>query len=144
KVDSATKIITTIAGTGAADFGGDGGAASAASLSSPYGVAVDLNGNIFIADSGNRRVRRINASDGTIATVAGNGSPGFVGDGGSATGASLTFPVAVTLSRSGRLYIADTGNQRVHRVDLNTGQIVSPAGTGSNGFGGEYGDSYQA
>ena len=111
-------IITTIAGTGVADYTGDGQPASAATLSSPSGVALDGAGNLYIADTGNNVIRKITAATGDISTVAGNGAPGYrlADDGGLATLAELNLPQGITIDGSGNLYIADTANQRIRKV----------------------------
>jgi sugar lactone lactonase YvrE len=124
-------VITTVAGTGTAGNGGDGGQATAAQLNYPYGVAVDGSGNLYIADSSNNRIRRV-GTDGTISTVAGNGTPGFAGDGGAATSAQLNLPTGVAVDQSGNLYIADANNQRVRKVS--GGTITTLAGNGVNGY----------
>jgi len=109
-----------IAGTGAAGFGGDGGAALAAQLNSPGGVAVDRQGSIYIADTGNHRIRVV-TPDGTIRSIAGNGAAGFGGDAGPALSAVLNAPTALAVDATGNIWIADTGNNRVRRL--------APAGT---------------
>ena len=134
KVDS-SGIITTIAGTGERGFGGDGGAAVQAQLSSPYGVAVDGAGNIYITDLGNHRVRKVHSS-GVITTIAGTGERGFGGDGGPAVQAQLWSPTGVVLDGAGNLYIADRANHRIRKVDF-SGVITTVAGTGERGFGGD-------
>lgn len=108
--------LTTLAGTGTASLYGDGGPAMAADLNQPQGLAADSARNLYIADTGNSVVRRIDSITGKIATVAGNGTPGYAGDGGSATAAQLNGPVGVALDANGDLYIADTGNSRVRVV----------------------------
>jgi sugar lactone lactonase YvrE len=123
--------IATVAGTGAAGFGGDGGQAAAAQLNSPLGLALDAAGNLYIADTLNSRVRKV-ATDGTISTVAGNGSFGFSGDNGAATSAQLNQPEGVAVDKAGNLYIADTGNHRVRMVS--GGTISTIAGTGVPGY----------
>ena len=135
-------IVTTIAGTGERGFGGDGGSALQAQLARPWGVAVDGSGNVYIADTGNSRIRRVDAS-GTITTVAGTGERGFGGDGGSALQAQLALPYGVAADGSGNLYIADTFNSRIRRVD-SKGTITTVAGTGERGFGGDGGSALQA
>jgi streptogramin lyase len=115
-VDAATGIITTVAGNGVQGFSGDGGPATSASLRSPEGVAVDGSGNVFIADTGNQRIRRVDAATGIITTVAGNGVQGFSGDGGPATSASLSRPFGVAADSFGNLFTADTENQRIRQV----------------------------
>jgi hypothetical protein len=91
RVDSVTGVITTIAGNGSFVFGGDGGPAASAGVASPFGLAFDAVNNLYVADF-NSRVRKISTVTGVITTVAGNGAVGFSGDGGPATGASLTIP----------------------------------------------------
>src|SRR5947207_1580688 len=134
KVDAATGIITTMAGNGNPTFAGDGGAATSASVYVPTGVALDASGNLYIADYGNQRVRKVDAASGIITTVAGNGSPAFAGDGDAATSASLNSPVAVALDASGNLYVADQGNHRIRKVAAATGIITTVAGNGFNTF----------
>jgi poly(3-hydroxybutyrate) depolymerase/sugar lactone lactonase YvrE len=107
--------VSTIAGTGAAGFSGDGGPAPAAQLQAPWGLAVDSAGNLFIADTGNHRVRKV-APDGTITTVAGIGTRGFSGDGGKATAAQFNQPCGVAADSQGNLFVVDRLNYRVRRV----------------------------
>ena len=109
--------ITTIAGTGEWGFSGDGGPATSARLYNPYGVAVDRKGNVYIADNGNNRVRRVSPG-GTITTFAGTGKEGFSGDGGPATSARLYLPAGVAVDRKGNVYIADKYNYRVRKVTV--------------------------
>jgi sugar lactone lactonase YvrE len=116
---------------------GDGGPATSAQLNFPNGIATDQNGNLFIADSYNNRVRKVD-SNGIITTVAGNGTAGFSGDGGPATSAQLWYPLAVAVDRAGNLFIADSHNSRIRRVDTN-GIITTVAGNGTFGFGGDGG-----
>jgi sugar lactone lactonase YvrE len=116
---SSNGIITTVAGNGWAGFGGDGGPATSAELWYPLGVAVDQDGNLFIADSHNNRIRKV-STDGIITTVAGNGTFGFSGDGGPPTSAQLDYPSAIALDSSGNLFIADSGNNRVRKVTANS------------------------
>jgi hypothetical protein len=129
--------ITTVAGTGRPGFGGDGGPAPAAALDYPRGIAAYPDGSFLVADEYNRRVRRV-APDGTITTVAGNGTPGFSGDGGPATRAELGLPVAVAVLRDGSFVIADALNERVRRVAPD-GTISTVAGIGSPGSSGDGG-----
>jgi len=135
EVTAATGTITTVAGTttGAgtsANCGssGDGGAATAAELSSPYGVAVDSAGDIYIADFDNQRVRKVNGA-GTINTVAGTGTAGSGGDGGPATSAGFFAPDAVTVDPAGNLYIADEGNGRIRKVIVTSSALSFPGTT---------------
>ena len=118
--------IDTVAGTGS--FGGDGGPAVRAHLS-PAGVTVDGSGNLYIA--GNNRIRKVDAATGIITTVAGDGSYGFGGDGGPAVRAHLN-PGGVTVDGSGNIYIADTWNNCIRKVDVSTGIITTVASTGRN------------
>lgn len=132
---TAAGTLVTVAGTGSAGFSGDGGPATTARLSSPARVAFDAAGALYIADSGNNRIRRVSPS-GTISTVAGTGSAGSGGDGGQATSAQLRTPFDVTVASDGTLYIADRGNNKVRKVTP-TGVIATVAGTGSSGYNGD-------
>lgn len=116
RVDKATGIITTIAGTGVSGFSGDGGPAAEAQLAKPYGMALDGAGHLYIADSDNHRIRRIDLATGIITTVAGTGTPGFSGDNASALSANLNLPWAVTLDAAGNLFIADAFNNRIRAI----------------------------
>lgn len=129
------KLINTIAGTGIPGINGDGGSATAAMLQSPYGVAVDGAGNVYIADQFNHRIRKVSPGGG-ISTVAGKGTAGFGGDGGPATSALLAAPANVAVDGAGNLYIADRNNNRIRRVGTN-GIISTVAGTGAYGFSGD-------
>jgi sugar lactone lactonase YvrE len=172
-----TGIITTVAGNGVAGYSGDGGSATAAELNDPRGVAVAPNGDIYISDTGNQRVRRVDHSTGLISTVvaslhsprsvavdatgnlyiadtganlvyvvnssgavipvAGTGTAGYSGDGGPATAASLNQPRGVAVDSALNVYIVDSNNNRVRRVDHGTGMITTVAGNGTAGFGGD-------
>lgn len=143
KVDTSGNF-SVLAGTGFAGFAGDNGPANAARLASPWGVAVDRSGNVFITDTGNQRIRRVDAVSGIITTVAGNGIYAFSGDGGPATSASLWDPQGVGLDKAGNLFIADYGNNRIRRVDASTGVITTVAGNGVHGFGGDGGPATSA
>jgi sugar lactone lactonase YvrE len=125
KVDPASGAITTIAGTGTAGFSGDGGPATAAQLDHPMHLAFDAGGNLYFADSSNNRIRKIAAGSGIITTVAGNGAPGFAGDGGPATDAQLNQPQGVDVDAAGDILIADTLNQRIRRVSGKTGIMTT-------------------
>src|SRR5260370_983632 len=113
--DAPVAIIQTVAGNGRSAFSGDNGAATTASLSEPFGVATDAIGNLFIADTSNQRVRKVDTS-GMITTVAGSGTEGFSGDGGPAAQAHLNFPTGVTVDRAGNLFITDQSNNRIRKV----------------------------
>ena len=141
KVDAA-GVISTVAGSSTAGFSGDGGTATAAKLNFPAGVALDGAGNLYIADSLNQRIRKVDAA-GAISTVAGDGTRGFGGDGGAAVAAQLDFPRGVALDGAGNLYIADSLNQRIRKVDA-AGAISTVAGDGTRGFGGDGGAAVAA
>lgn len=132
-------MITTVAGTGVQVFSGDGGPAASASLDSPGGLALNARGDLFIADTHNHRVRRVDAKTQQISTVAGTGAAGFSGDGGEATAALMKLPSALACDAAGNLYIADTGNHRVRRLAASTGILTTVAGTGVQGFSGDGG-----
>ena len=134
--------MTTFAGNGQFVFSGDGGPATAASLNEPHGLAIDGVGNVYISDYGHQRVRRVDPT-GTISTVAGNGTTGFGGDGGPATAASLNSPLFVAVDSAGRLYIADSENSRVRRVNGN-GVITTVVGAGTYGHSGDGGAAIDA
>jgi uncharacterized protein (TIGR03437 family) len=134
-------IISTFAGTGASGFSGDSGLATSAALKGPSSVAVDSTGNVYIADTGNNRVRKVD-THGIITTVAGSANTVIavnLGDGGPAISANLNFPRGVVADSSGNLYISDTGNLRVRKVDT-TGTITTVVGNGSIGAVGNVGD----
>ncbi len=135
KVDASTGNISTAAGGGPSL--GDGGAATSAQLRFPRDVAVDSSGNLYIADTRNYRIRKVDASSGNISTVAGTATGGFNGDGGAATSARLALPSGVAVDGSGNLYIADFANHRIRKVDASTGNISTVAGTGTPGFSGD-------
>jgi uncharacterized protein (TIGR03437 family) len=126
-------VITTVAGNGTCCFGGDNGPATSAQFNYIEGVAADSAGNLYIADYGNNRVREV--SNGVIRTVAGNGTPGFSGDGGPATSAQLKGPMGVAVDSAGNLYIADLDNYRVRKVSH--GVITTVVGNGTRGVSGD-------
>ena len=130
-------VIETLAGTGAAGYGGDGGPAFQASFRFPRAVAADAAGNLYIADSGDHRIRKID-SEGTITTVAGTGEAGYGGDGGPATLARLDHPDGVAVDGEGNVYIADSENHRIRKIDT-LGIITTFAGTGIRGYRGDGG-----
>ena len=142
KVD-ALGIITTIVG-GGSGYSGDGGPAIAARVSGPRGVAVDGAGNVYFADSGNNRIRKIDAATGTIATIAGTGVHGFSGDGGPAVEAQISRAGGVAVDGAGNVYFADSGNNRIRKIDAATGTIATIAGTGVHGFSGDGGPATEA
>src|SRR5712692_10218672 len=133
--------ITTVAGTGANGFSGDGGPATKARLAFPFSVVVDAAGNVLIADTDNNRVRKVSPA-GMISTVAGTGNGSFSGDGGPATEARLN-PWTLALDGAGNLFIGDNGNVRVRKVSPD-GLITTVAGTGKAGFSGDGGPATEA
>ena len=132
-------VITTVAGTGTGAYSGDRIAASSATLNNPTAVAVDSAFNIYIADRDNQRVRKVTAATGLITTVAGNGTPGYSGDGGAATSALLNFPSGVAVDSAGNISIADRNNHVIRKVTVATGTINTIAGSGSFGLAGDGG-----
>jgi sugar lactone lactonase YvrE len=125
--------IITVAGNGTAGFSGDNGAATSAQLDIPTGIAVDANGNLYIANSHNNRTRKVSA--GTITTIAGTGIASFSGDNSTATAATLALPSAVAVDTSGNVYIADTNNNRIRKIAGTT--ISTVAGNGEQLFAGD-------
>jgi DNA-binding beta-propeller fold protein YncE len=145
--------IETVAGSGTRGYGGDGGPPLEAQFAfqpvedNPEpggGLAIDGQGRLYVADTQNHRIRRIDLAANLITTVAGDGAPGFSGDGGLAVDAQLKYPRDVELGPDGRLYIADTENHRVRAVDMETGLIATVAGDGVDRFGGDGGDPLRA
>jgi chitobiase/beta-hexosaminidase-like protein/fibronectin type III domain protein/NHL repeat-containing protein len=144
KVSAVTGIITTVAGKGTAGYSGDNGAATAAGLYLPYGVAVDSAGNLYVADSNNHRIRKVSAVTGIITTVAGNGTAGYSGDNGAAIAASLNLSSGVAVDSAGNFYIADTNNHRIRKVSAVTGIVTTVAGNGTGGYSGDGGPATAA
>ena len=145
KVDAQTQIITTVAGDGDAKFRGDGGLAIDASIMKSYDVAVDKEGNIFIADTHSHCIRKVDATTRIIDTVVGQGTKaGFSGDGGLATEALLNTPTGVYVDASGNIFVTDTKNDVVRKVDAITQIINTVAGNGTPGFSGDGGPATQA
>ena len=136
KMDWVTKIMTTVAGTGAGGYSGDGGLATEAVLWSPNHVTVDPSGNLYISDTNNNVIRKVDAGTGIITTIAGDGTFGYGGDGGPATSAQFRAP-GKTVIKSNKLYICDIVNYRVRMVNLLTGIITTVAGTGTQGYNGD-------
>jgi sugar lactone lactonase YvrE len=134
--------INTVAGDAFWFYNGDGVLATKANIFLPQGVVVDAAGNLFLADTNNNRIRRVDVVTGMISTVGGNGTPGFSGDGGLATQAMLSSPSGMAMDGAGNLYFADNGNSVIRRIDAVTGIITSVAGTG--GVQGYDGDGFAA
>jgi sugar lactone lactonase YvrE len=137
QIGRARGTIHTIAGNGDTGFGGDGGPATTAAFTNPFGLARDAAGDLFITDD--QRVREISAATGIITTVAGDGVAGFAGDGGPATAAELNFPSGVAVDAAGNIFIADAANNRIREVFAATGNIITIAGIGTAGFSGDGG-----
>lgn len=135
-------MINTIAGNGTAAFSGDGAPANLAEVNTPYGVAADAAGNVYIADYGNNRIRKIDAS-GIISTIAGTGTPGFFGDGGAATAAQLYGPRGIAVDAAGNVFFSDYANNRIRKIST-SGVITTVAGNGMPGFGGDTGPATNA
>jgi NHL repeat len=144
RVLASSGLVVTAAGLAGPGYAGDNGPASSARFHAPEGVALAPNGDLYVADTGNHVVRRIARSTGIVTTVVGTGAPGDAGDGGAATGARLRAPRALAFGPAGDLYIADTGNHRVRRVEMESGIITTVAGSGAPGFSGDGGASSQA
>jgi sugar lactone lactonase YvrE len=134
RIAAATGVISTVAGSASSlNFGGDGGAATTAALFTPGSVAVDGAGNLYIADSGNSRIRKVTAATGIITTLAGTSNAGFSGDGGGATAAQLSNPAGIAVDGAGNLYISDLNNRRIRKITASTGVISSLATVSTNG-----------
>jgi hypothetical protein len=134
--------ISTFAGTGLCGYSGDGGSAKSATISGASGLTFDRTGNLLFADSGNARIRKISTA-GTITTIAGDGTPGYSGDGGLATQASLLYPFDTSLDAAGNLYIADSSNCVIRKVNK-AGIIHTVAGNHTCGFSGDGGPATSA
>lgn len=136
---SSDRMIDSPVGIGEQGDSGDGGPARQARLNQPFDLVLDDQGHLFFSDTGNYKIRRVDASTGVITTIAGTGEKGFSGDGGPADEAKLDEPYGLAIDRAGNLYFADRLNLRVRKVDAKSGQISTIAGTGrpeSTGDGG--------
>jgi streptogramin lyase len=130
RLDLETNKISNFAGTGRAGYTGDGGPATKAMLNQPHELQFDREGNLYFTDMRNHAIRKIAAKTGIITTLAGNGKPGFAGDGGPAQSSQLNQPHSVCGDATRSLYVADVANHRVRRIDLAAGRIETIAGTG--------------
>jgi DNA-binding beta-propeller fold protein YncE len=136
--------ISTVAGTGAKGYAGDGGAARDALLNNPFDLAFDPGGNLCFSDTYNHCIRRIDARTGIISTIAGTGEAGFDGDTGPAIKARMNQPYGIVIDRVGTVYVADRLNQRVRRIDGSTGIMTTLAGDGSGKYSGDGGPADRA
>jgi sugar lactone lactonase YvrE len=143
-IDADSGIISTVAGSGEEGYGGDGGPATDAMLHTPQRIDLDSQGDLYIADTKNNRVRRVDAASGLIETIVGTGEAGYGGDDGPAVEATVDTPRGLALADDGNLYVADSGNHRVRRVNLVNGRIYTVVGTGSPGYSGDHGESAEA
>ena len=135
--------ISTVAGRGKAGFSGDGGPANLAQLNNPFGIVRGPDGALYICDTGNHAIRRVD-KDGSISTVAGTGKAGYSGDGEAATKATLREPYEIRFDAAGHLFFVEMVNHIVRRVDAKTGRISTVAGTGKAGFSGDGGPAAEA
>jgi hypothetical protein len=144
RIDASTGFVRTVAGKAGRGFSGDGGPATQALLDVPNTIAVDANGNLFISDANNNRVRRVDARSGIIDTVLGTGEPGYNGDGADARETQIGLVNGLALDAAGNLYFSDASNNRVRRVDAQTKIVTTVAGTGEPGFAGDGGSALEA
>ena len=144
RIEKVSGAVFSVAGDGTQGFRGDLGPAVLAALDTPSGIALDAADNLFIADTHNQRVRRVDHRAGTITTIAGTGQPGFAGDSAAATNVKLAMPRGLTMDAVGNLFVVDAGNQRIRRIDAGNGQISSIAGEGTETFLGDAGAALTA
>ncbi len=144
KIAIGTGIISTFAGTGVYGYSGDGGLATNAEITNPWGLVVDDSENVYITDTYNERIRKINGSTDIITTIAGNGTGGYAGDGGPATSAELYYPTMVALDACDNIYIADWENNAIREITKSSGIITTVAGNGTAGFWGDGGPATNA
>lgn len=144
RLDAASGALAVVAGNGTQGYSGDGGPASSAAIDSPYGLALDPQGNLFLSDTHNQCVRRVDHVSGLITTIAGTGQPGFAGDSGAATSATLRLPRGLAIDGSGNLFLVDSANHRLRRIDAVTGLIASVAGDGTQAYAGDAGPAVSA
>ena len=142
--DLLRQDLFLVAGTGERGAGPESGPAPSVAFDTPYAVEVDLEGDLYIADSFNHRIRKVETSTGMVSTVAGNGTPGFGGDGGPAPLAQLHFPTGLFVDDDGNLFIADSFNHRIRLVELEAGIITTVAGGNALGFSGDGGAASEA
>ena len=135
RVDAASGLITTVAGTGTGGFSGDLGPATAAMLSGPQGICIDAAGNLYVVDQGNNRIREIAAATGIITTIAGSATAGYSGDGAAATAAELENPISICVNASGDVYFSDQMGSYIRKISGATGLISHVAGNGGSASG---------
>lgn len=135
-------IISTILGNGIVGYSGDGGQATDAEINYPQGVAIDIFGNLYVADANNSRIRKVNTS-GIVSTFTGNGTGAYSGDGGQATAAEIYYPQGIATDAFGNIYIADSFNNRIRKIDT-SGIITTIAGNGTGGYSGDGGQATAA
>jgi len=141
RVDAKTKVISTLAGTGAPGFSGDGGPAAKAQFKQPHSIAFDPDGKLLVCDIGNNRIRRIDLTTGMIDTYAGTGEKKPAADGAPLAGTPLNGPRAIDLDPQGNMYLAVREGNAVYRIDPKAGKIYHFAGTGEKGYTGDGGDA---
>lgn len=137
-IEARTGRIYTVAGTGKGGFFNDGGNADMAGLRGPTGLALDQHGNLYIADTGNHRIRMLTPK-GYLHTIAGNGSKGYEGEGARAKSTALNAPTGIAINSKGEIFIADTGNHRIRKIDRTTGILTTVVGKGYAGDDGDFG-----
>ena len=143
-VDMSTGLISTVAGNGERGYGGDDGPALEAMFNIPQRIAIDDLGNLYVADTRNNRIRFIDMATGLIRTVVGTGEDSYTGDEGLAVDATISTPRGIALGGQNNLYIADSGNHAIRRVNLGNGNIYTVVGTGEPGYEGDGGPSGDA
>lgn len=142
KIDARTDIITTVAGNGISGFSGDGGPATQASLADPYHTVVDDDGNLYISDLSNNRIRKVDHATGIITTIAGTGLSGFNGDGNTALATNISFPFGIAFDKHGNLIISE--GTRLRSLNMKTKIVTTIAGNGVSGFSGDGGPASNA
>jgi len=133
------SIVSASAGNGTAGYAGDGGTSTSAEIDAQQGIVSDYAGNIYIADNQNNRIRKVDATTGSISTIAGIGTAGYFGDGGAATSAELNSPQAIAIDAAGNLYVADKKNNVIRKINAATGMISTVAGNGIASYSGDGG-----
>jgi sugar lactone lactonase YvrE len=144
RIDRKTHVISTIAGTGKAGFGGDGGPGTQAQFNQPHSIVFGPDGQLLICDILNFRIRSLDLTNGTIATWAGTDRRGTAPDGAPLTGTALDEPRALAIDKAGNFYLALRAGNAIYRLDVKGGKLYRFAGTGEKGFSGDGGDARQA